>query len=93
MLEEVTLDLLADKVVLPGFQIVEQANAFEVYLDGAKVKVGKANAGQLELGALGTTLTEDDLVRWLDREAHQPDIMQAHLRTYLKAVILYLMNE
>ena len=93
VLEEVTLDLLADKVVLPGFQIVEQANAFEVYLDGAKVKVGKADAGQLELGALGTTLTEDDLVRWLDREARQPDIMQAQLRTYLKAVILYLLNE
>jgi len=57
VLEDVDLDLLADKVSLPGFQIVEQAHAFEVYLEGAKVKVGQVDAGQLELGALNTSVT------------------------------------
>jgi type III restriction enzyme len=66
VLEDVDLDLLADKVSLPGFQIIEQAHGFEVYLDGAKVKVGHADAGQLALGGLETSITEDDLVRWLD---------------------------
>jgi type III restriction enzyme len=93
MLEESGLDLLADKVSLPGFQIVEQAHAFEVYLDGAKVKVGQVDAGQLTLGALETSITVDDLVRWLDREAHQPDIIQSQLRAYLKTLVLHLINE
>ena len=93
VLEDVDLDLLADKVSLPGFQIVEQAHAFEVYLEGAKVKVGQVDAGQLELGALNTSVTEDDLVRWLDREARQPDIVQSHLRAYLKAVVVHLLHE
>lgn len=93
VLEEVSLDLLADKAELPGFQIVEQSHAFEVYLDGAKVKVGQADANQLELGALNTTLTEDDLVRWLDREVRQADIVQSQMRAYLKALVIYLINE
>ncbi len=93
VLEDVGLDLLADKVSLPGFQIVEQAHAFEVYLDGAKVRVGQAGAGQLNLGAVSTTVTDDDLVSWLDTEVRQPDIVQAQLRTYLKAVVEHLRNE
>ncbi len=32
-------------------------------------------------------------MRWLDREARQPDIVQSHLRAYLKAVIAHLINE
>ncbi len=49
VLEEAEIDLLADRAVLPGFQVIEQANAFEVYIEGAKVKVGKADGGQLQL--------------------------------------------
>jgi len=91
--EQVELDLLAEKASLPGFQVVEQARAFEVYLDGEKVKFGQADAGQLDLGAFRTSVNEDDLVRWLDREVRQPDIRQAHLRAFLKAVIVQLVNE
>lgn len=91
--DEVELDLLAEKVSLPGFQIVEQARAFELYLDGAKVKVGQGDAAQLELGTLSADLTQDDLVRWLDREVRQPDIPQAHLRAFLQAVVAHLANE
>jgi type III restriction enzyme len=32
-------------------------------------------------------------VRWLDREVRQPDIPQAHLRAFLKAVVAHLANE
>src|SRR5713101_6329913 len=66
---------------------------FEVYLDGEKVKVGQTDAGQLDLGAFRTSVNEDDLVRWLDREVRQPDIGQAHLRAFLKAVVIQLVNE
>jgi type III restriction enzyme len=91
--EQVELDLLSEKASLPGFQVVEQARAFEVYLDDKKVKVGQADAGQLDLGAFRTSVNEDDLVRWLDREVRQPDIGQAHLRAFLKAVVMQLVNE
>lgn len=91
--EQVELDLLAEKVSLPGFQVVEQSHAFEVYLDGAKVKVGQGDATQLELGTFHADVTEDDLVRWLDREVRQPDIPQVHLRAFLKAVVVHLANE
>ena len=91
--EEAELDLLAEKVSLPGFQVVEQSHAFELYLDGAKVKVGQVDATQLELGTLSSDLTENDLVRWLDREVRQPDIPQAHLRAFLKAMVAQLANE
>lgn len=91
--DEIELDLLAEKVSLPGFQVVEQARAFELYLDGAKVKVGQGDAAQLELGTLSADLTQDDLVRWLDREVRQPDIPQAHLRAFLKAVVAHLATE
>lgn len=91
--DQVELDLLAEKVSLPGFQIVEQSRAFELYLDGAKVKVGQGDATQLELGALSADLTDEDLVRWLDREVRQPDIPQAHLRAFLKAVVAHLADE
>lgn len=84
VLDAADVDLLADPVSLPGFQIVEQANAFEVYLDGTKVKVRQADAAQLQLDTFNTTLTEDDLTRWLDREVRQSDIVQSHLRAYLK---------
>jgi type III restriction enzyme len=93
VLEEVDLDLLAERVSLPGFQIVEQARAFELYLDGAMVKVGSGNAAQLELGNFSSDLTQEDLVRWLDREVRQSDIPQAHLRAFLKAVVSHLAHE
>lgn len=87
------LDLLAEKVSLPGFQVVEQSHAFELYLDGSKIKVGQGDAAQLQLGTLPADLTENDLVRWLDHEVRQPDIPQSHLRAFLKATVAYLVNE
>ena len=65
----------------------------ETTVDGAKVKVGQGDAAQLELGMLSADLTQGDLVRWLDREVHQPDIPQAHLRAFLQAVVAHLANE
>jgi type III restriction enzyme len=94
VLESVTLNLLAQQVTLPGFQVVESDNAFEIYIDESKrVKVRAANAGQLGLDSVATSITADDLVRWLDREVQQPDIVQPHLRAYLTAVVNHLLND
>lgn len=94
VLESVDLNLLAQPVSLPGFQVVEQDNAFEIYLDEQhKVKMKAADAHQLSLDSVNVSITADDLVRWLNREVRQPDIVQSHLLAYLRAVVNYLSNE
>ena len=93
VLESAALDLLAQPVALPGFQVVESDNAFEIYMDQQRVKVRSADPHQLALDAVSTGITTDDLVRWLDREVRQPDIPQAHLRAYLAALANHLINE
>lgn len=94
VLENVDLNLLAQAVSLPGFQVVEQDNAFEIYLDQQKqIKMRSADVGQLALDGVNVNITTDDLVRWLNREVRQPDIVQAHLLAYLNAVVNYLLNE
>jgi len=93
VLESVNLNLLAQTISLPGFQVVEQDNAFEIYLDNDKVKMRAADAHQLALDGVNVNITADDLVRWLNREVRQPDIVQSHLLAYLRAVVNYLLHE
>lgn len=93
LLEAVDLNLLAQPVSLPGFQVVEQDNAFEIYLDDDRVKMRAADAHQLALDGVNVNIAADDLVRWLNREVRQPDIVQSHLLAYLQAVVNYLTSE
>ncbi|WP_286742078.1 DEAD/DEAH box helicase [Aquabacterium sp. UBA2148] len=97
--EELELNLLAEPMALPGFQMVEQGTLWEVYLDGARLRVGKGDAQQLPLDAVGTTITEADLTRWLAAELQHPsrnaarDVLPAHLRAFVLAAIRHLVNE
>lgn len=93
VLEGAALDLLAQPVALPGFQVVESDNAFEIYVEQQRVKMRTADPNQLALDSVSTGITADGLVRWLDREVRQPDIPQPHLRAYLNALINHLVNE
>jgi len=87
------LDLLAQPAALPGFQVVESDNAFEIYVDaGKKVRVRAADASQLALDGMVSDLTADDLVRWLKREVRQVDVTEAHLGAYLHALVNHLVN-
>lgn len=93
VLESAALDLLAQPVTLPGFQVVESDNAFEIYVEQQRVKMRAADPNQLALDLVSTGVTADDLVRWLDREVRQPDVPQAQLRAYLLALVGHLTNE
>jgi type III restriction enzyme len=93
VLESAALDLLAQPVALPGFQVVESDNAFEIYVEQQRVKMRAADPNQLALDAVSSGITTDDLVRWLDREVRQPDVSQAQLRAYLIALVSHLTNE
>lgn len=93
VLESGPPNLLAQPISLPGFQVVESDNAFEIYLDQQRVRMRAADPQQLVLDTVETGVTEDDLIRWLDRELRQPAIGQAELRPFLAATVAHLVNE
>lgn len=94
LLEDAELDLFAQSISLPGFEVVESDSAFDIYVDETRrVKMRAADPRQLALDSAQTGITSDDLVRWLDREVAQPDIMQPQLRAWLAAVVGHLLNE
>ena len=96
VLETVELDLLTPEAVqLPGFQIVEQSNGFEIYLKDAHIKLRAADARQLALDDSASSVTEQDLVRWLDQSLFQklPDLTQGQRSSYFSAVVSHLVHE
>lgn len=96
VLETVELDLLTpDTVQLPGFQVVEQSNVFEIYLNDSHIKLRAADASQIAFDYGSSTITADDLVRWLDQSLFQklPELTQAQRTTYFAAVVNHLMHE
>ncbi|MFZ2394542.1 DEAD/DEAH box helicase, partial [Rhodoferax sp.] len=96
VLEAVELDLLTpDAVQLPGFQLVEQSNGFEIYLKDAHIRLRAADASQIAMDYGASTITADDLVRWLDQSLFQklPDLTQGQRSAYFTAVVSHLMHE
>ncbi len=96
VLEAVELDLLTpDAVQLPGFQVVEQSNTFEIYLKDSHVKLRAADASQIAFDYGSSTITADDLVRWLDQSLFQklPEFTLGQRTVYFAAVVSHLIHE
>jgi type III restriction enzyme len=97
--ETVELNLLAQAISLPGFTMAEQATAWEVFLDGKKLRVGRGDAEQLSLDAMRGTVSEEALARWLCAELQHPsrnvasDVVPSHLRAFVVAALRHLVNE
>ena len=98
VLETVELNLLAQPVELEGFTMVEQGTAWEVYLHGARTRVGRGDAAQLGLDGVTPTITAEDLARWLAMELQHParsvaaDVKPADLRAFALASIEHLLH-
>jgi type III restriction enzyme len=96
VLESIELDLLTPEAIqLSGFQVVEQSNTFEIYLKDARVNLRAADPSQIAFDYGSTTITADDLVRWLDQSLFQklPEFTQVQRSSYLAAVVNHLLNE
>ena len=96
VLEMVELDLLAPEALdLPGFAVVEQSNTFEIYLNDDRVKLRAADASQIAFDYGSTTITADDLVRWLDQSLvrKMPEFTQSQRSAWFAAVVSRLMHE
>jgi type III restriction enzyme len=86
-------DLFTEPLRLESFATRENSSAFAIDVEGDKVVYKVEDSGQLHLNEVTAHATENDLVRWLDRECHQPDIGQAHLIKWLLALIRHLMAD
>ncbi len=86
-------DLFAEPISLAGFSIVERGATFEIDVAGGKVVLQEADSRQLHLNEIAAHATENDLVRWLDRECRQIDVGQSAMIKWLLAVARHLMAD
>lgn len=86
-------DLFAEALNLAGFALTENGPVFEIELDGGRVHYHVAEPEQLYLDQVPAHASENDLVRWLDRECRQPDVAQAAMLKWLLALLRHLIAD
>ncbi len=88
-------NLLDYPVSLESFNIKETANSFVIdyQQDKKKLTYGKIDSKQLHFDEMQTTITESDLINWLDKRVRQSGITQVQMRAYLVKLISHLIHE
>lgn len=80
--------LLNYKAELPNFRMQETSHSFAIDMDGKSLSYKVSDEKEVisfDLGFIG--VTEQDLVRWLDRKLKQPDILQAELIQFVAKLV------
>ncbi len=96
VLEAVELDLLTPFALeLPNFDAVQEPNAFEIDMQASRINIRAADASQLVMDGVHTSITAQDLVRWLDQTLFQklPDLTQGQKLAWFNAVVNRLLHE
>ena len=80
--------LLNYKAELPNFRMQETSHSFAIDINGKALsyKVADEKEG-IAFNAGFIDVTEQDLVRWLDRKLKQPDILQTELIQFLARLV------
>ena len=93
--ELIAFDLLrADaRPELPGFNLVQQSDLFEIYLEGERVRLKQADAAQLSLDSVATDATEPDLVRTLKKQVRRAGLTQTETQAYVQKLVSHLLHE
>ncbi len=93
--ELIEFDLLrADaRPELPGFDLVQQSDLFEIYVEGERVRLKQADAAQLSLDAVPTDATELDLLMALERQVHRAGLTQTETLAYVQKLVSHLLVE
>jgi len=86
-------NLLDYPVQLAGFAIHESIRSFEIDVNGERVKYRQIDVQQLRLNTVVSTVSEQDLTRWLDSEIRQPYVSQLQLQAYLVKMVLHLIHD
>ncbi|TAL64844.1 MAG: restriction endonuclease subunit R [Burkholderiaceae bacterium] len=93
--ELIEFDLLrADaRPELPGFNLVQQSDLFEIYLEGERVRLKQADAAQLSLDAVATDATEQDLVIALEAQVRRGGLTQLETQAYVQKLVSQLLHQ
>ena len=86
--------LLADpQPKLEGFNLVQQSEQIEIYLQGERVTYGLSNEPQMSLNAVPTAATENDLVRMLAQQARSIYVGANAMNAYVSRLVAHLIRE
>lgn len=93
--DSIEWNLLDFPISLEQFNIRETANSFEIDMDidSEQVTYSYVDTKQLHFEAMPTTISEDDLVNWLDKKTRRNGVTQVQLRAYLLKLIQYLIHD
>ena len=86
--------LLADpQPKLDGFNLVQQSEQIEIYLQGERVTYGLSKEPQMSLNAVPTAATENDLVQTLAQQARSIYVGANAMNAYVSRLVAQLMHE
>ena len=87
-------NLLDYPAELPNFSLQETTHSFSIDLDGSQLSYKVADEQEVVAFNRGfVDVTENDLVRWLDRELRQPDIVQAQMLGFIAKLVNHLLQK
>ena len=87
-------NLLDYPAELPNFSLQETTHSFSIDLDGSQLSYKVADEQEVVAFNRGfVDVTENDLVRWLDRELRQPDIVQAQMLGFIAKLVNQLLQK
>lgn len=95
VLEVVELDLLSPHAVqLPGFHVAQASDVFLIDLQGERITVRATGTEQMAMDYGHSSITAQDVVRWLDQLLFQPlhYLTQSQRRAYLTAVVSHQLH-
>lgn len=79
---------------LPNFRLHETTHTFSIDLDGSSLTYKVANESDVIAFNQGfTDVTENDLIRWLDRELRQVDVLQKDLIKFVSILVKNLLQQ
>lgn len=79
---------------LDNFRIEETSNSFAIDMDGKRVTYHIADEKEaVNFNDSFLDVTVNDLIRWLDRELHQVDVMQSDMIQFLSSLVNHLMQQ
>lgn len=86
-------NLLDFPVQLAGFELQEKVNSFEIDVKEAQVKYKFVDIQQLHLNDMPSHVSENDLIRWLDKLTRKPYLTQLQLQHYLLKLLAHLLHD
>lgn len=85
--------LLDFPAALPNFRIEEETKTFSIDMDGSKLYYQEADESSVTAFNDGfINVSEDDLIRWLDHELRQPDVIQQEMLKFVALVVKSLLQ-